>query len=570
MSAQYHREYDRSSLRQLLDCSLIIGAGLGDVRQDLGRFISLQKDIRRDELDTACRRDLRVVDPQHDMERIEKNKDDLLVDSYVWILRTDEYGAFTDWDNGNDGCSPCRVLWIKGHAGTGKTMLMMGLVRELSRQPAALAPTLSFFFCQGTDAVLNNATAILRSLIWLLLVQQPELILHLRQKYNEAGADLFKDRNAFYALSEAFRNMLKDTRLSPVNFVVDALDECDHAKSGLDELLSLIAESLTLTDKVRWLVSSRPEIAVHAKLGTPKVSKAVVELDSQRLEAPVHAYIDYKLSSLKGKDGYDNDTLARVSDVVRKRAINTFLWVALVFKELEQEDGYHAIQIIEEMPRGLSELYGHMMTRIETRHARDVAYCKKVLVAVSLAYRPLSLAELSALAGLPRTLDYTRAVVDKCGSFLTVKGGTVYQIHQSAKEYLVANYPLRLDQGGTPQGHVDMYQRSIDAMSTLLRRYMYKTQDFGVRPERSTPPAPDAMGPIRYSCTFWLDHLYDAVSQDARFKDEIADNGSVWNFLSHHFLHWTEGLSLLGGVAAGRVSIARVRKEVRFYNSRRY
>ncbi|RYP41354.1 hypothetical protein DL768_010511 [Monosporascus sp. mg162] len=40
------------------------------------------KDARRDDIKSACRRDLRVVDPQHDMERIEKNKDELLDDAY--------------------------------------------------------------------------------------------------------------------------------------------------------------------------------------------------------------------------------------------------------------------------------------------------------------------------------------------------------------------------------------------------------------------------------------------------------------------------------------------------------
>ncbi len=46
----------------------------------------------------------------------------------------------------------CRLLWIEGHAGTGKTMLMIGTIRELLRQPRILAPKVSFFFCQGADA----------------------------------------------------------------------------------------------------------------------------------------------------------------------------------------------------------------------------------------------------------------------------------------------------------------------------------------------------------------------------------------------------------------------------------
>ncbi len=47
----------------------------------------------------------------------------------------------------------------------GKTMLMIGLIRQLPHQPVALLPALSFFFYEGTDTVLNNATAVLRSVV---------------------------------------------------------------------------------------------------------------------------------------------------------------------------------------------------------------------------------------------------------------------------------------------------------------------------------------------------------------------------------------------------------------------
>ena len=71
-------------------------ARLGDVHQTLQNFISQQKDARRDNIESAYRRDLRVVDPQHDMERIEKSKDELLDNAYKWILRTPEYATFTN------------------------------------------------------------------------------------------------------------------------------------------------------------------------------------------------------------------------------------------------------------------------------------------------------------------------------------------------------------------------------------------------------------------------------------------------------------------------------------------
>ena len=514
-------------------------------------FISLQKDAYRDDVEAACRRDLRIVDPQHDMERIEKSKDKLLDDAYKWILGTPEYAAFTNWDNSGSECPPRRLLWIKGHAGTGKTMLMIGLIRQLSHQPVALSPALSFFFCQGTDAALNNATAVLRSLIWLLLLQQPCLISHLLQKYKESGVDLFRDYNAFIALSEAFRNMLKDPQLPPVYLAVDALDECTQGRS---DLIHLISTSLILSQKVKWLLSSRPEVDLLAVLKDP--SNSLVELDTQRLEEPVNAYINHKLMQLKYGEGYDDRVLAEVSYEVRKRAENTFLWVALVFKELSSVEGWDAVETVQSIPPGLTDLYGHMMARIDEGNERNRQRCKNVLAATFLVHRPLSLSELVVVAGLPAKIN-PRTIVDRCGSFLTIKDETVYLIHQSAKDYLGDNYTTRLQPAGVVQGHVDISIRAIDAMSSMLSRNMYNL-DFGFKPENMTPPDPDPLAPLQYSCVFWADHLCSLNSDNSRLVGELTDDGKVFGFLKEYFLRWLESLSLIGKLSSGLLSIRKI------------
>ncbi|RYP17831.1 hypothetical protein DL765_004315 [Monosporascus sp. GIB2] len=489
-----------------------------------------------DDTEVACRRDLRVVDPRHDIKRIEESKDKLLEDAYRWILRTPKYIAFTNWDDSGPDC-PRRLLWIKGHAGTGKTMLMIGLIRQLSPQPDTRVPALSFFFCQGTDTTLNNATAILRSLIWLLLLQQPCLISHLLQKYKESGADLFKDKNAFYALSEAFGNMLKDPQLSPIYFAVDALDECEQ---GLSDLIHLISTSLTLSDKVKWLVSGRPTV----ELKTPDTAGSLVELDAQRLEGPVNAYIDHKLSILKTREGYNDRILAKIANEVRQRAANTFLWVALMFKELDASvkdlnpvHGTYALEIIKEIPPSLSKLYNHMLSKIEKGRRSDPQYCKNALVAIILSYRPLTLSELAVLAELPSNM-HPRTVAKKCGSFLTIKQETVYLIHQSAKDYLDENYTFRLQPAGPAQGHADISRRSINAMSLVLKQNMYNL-DFGFKPKDMTPPDPDPLAPIRYSCLFWADHLC-FNDEHPKCLRELTDDGKVFEFLKNRFLRWLE------------------------------
>jgi hypothetical protein len=76
-AGQYFQEHTKTSLEVLIKRAEGMETRLGDIHQDIRDFISLQKDIHRDDIESACRKDLRVVDPQDDMERIEESKDEL-------------------------------------------------------------------------------------------------------------------------------------------------------------------------------------------------------------------------------------------------------------------------------------------------------------------------------------------------------------------------------------------------------------------------------------------------------------------------------------------------------------
>ncbi|KAH8800337.1 hypothetical protein F5884DRAFT_891236 [Xylogone sp. PMI_703] len=555
-SDQYNTLQAKSLLGKLVKDGEERQSLLGDVRQALWDYIALQKDMHIADRDAECLQDLRVIDPQDDMLKIENNKDELLDQAYQWITHTKEYSEFTTWNGVENNLSSRRLLWIKGPAGTGKTMLLIGLIRELSDRPLKFAPNVSYFFCQGTDTALNNATSTLRSLIWLLLIQQPRLISHLREKYKNSGGALFKDRNAFYALSTAFQSMLKDPQLSPVYFVVDALDECNKEKPGVADLIKLISTSLTLTDRVKWMISSRPEVDLHSKLKDLEPSVSLLELDAQSLEGPVNAYIDHKLSTLEDRDGYDKDCLSQISIEIRHRALNTFLWVALVFRELDTVDGWYALEVIQNIPPGLLELYDHMITKIENGKMNDPQYCKNILGVATLVYRPLSLSELAVLAGLPPKVN-PQTIVDKCGSFLTIKEQTVFLIHQSAKDYLEANYASRLQPTGAIQGHINISKRSIDAMSKL-RVNMYDIPYSGCPSGDIKPPNPDPLVAIRYSCIFWIDHLCEFDNQSSNRGEELPEYEAAFTFFKEHLLHWLESLSLIRTLSAGVVSIKKL------------
>ncbi|KAI0435821.1 hypothetical protein F4803DRAFT_573640 [Xylaria telfairii] len=538
MLAQYHMEDEKTRLRGLLASCEAMENSLGDIHQDMQGIINQQKSIWIDNKHKACLKDLFVVDPRDNMKTIMDNKEELLADVSKWIFGTTEYSTFMNWRDEASDTPMCRLLWVSGPAGTGKTMLLMGIVRKLESQFSSLSPRLSYFFCQGTNKTLNNATAILRSLIWLLLFQQPKLIEHILPDHDLKGRALFENQDAFHALGSIFEDMLKDPSLSPVYFIVDALDECDQ--QGLAPLLRLISKSLTLSDKVKWVISSRPDVNIRMdiqhELREFDSSKAIVKIDSGILEQPVNIYIDYKLSDLRRLPGYNNkNVLDDISTEVRQRANNTFLWVALALKELSKVPAYKAAVTIKSMPRGLSELYDRMMDKI-----KNLQECKDVLIAVSLALRPLSLPELAVVAGLPAGDDVPRTVAEECGSFLTITGEEVFLIHQSAKDYLSKVYESKLQSSGAAQGHAGICERSIDAMSANLRENIYSVPDFDFNPDDIIqPPDQDPLASIRYACLFWVDHL-------SFIPHHVDHYDRVHSFLKIHFLHWLEALSLMG------------------------
>ena len=181
-------------------------------------FLQQQALVQMGKEDKECIQNLRLTDPRDDKKRIEETKGGLLEDSYRWILENSDY---QQWHNDQQR----RLLWVKGDPGKGKTMLLCGIVNELEKSMAETG-LLSYFFCQATDSRINNAMAVLRGLVYLLIDQQPWLISHMRKKYNHAGKALFEDANAWVALSEIFTNILQDPSLKSTYLVIDALDEC--------------------------------------------------------------------------------------------------------------------------------------------------------------------------------------------------------------------------------------------------------------------------------------------------------------------------------------------------------
>ena len=506
--------------------------------------------------DSQCLADLRTTDPRDDKKRIEDIKGGLLKDSYQWIL---DHPEFLRWRRDEHS----RLLWIKGDPGKGKTMLLCGILDELrptTKLAAQEANTLlSYFFCQAADNRINSATAVLRGLLYLLVEQQPSLVSYIQKKYKHAGKTLFEDHNAWAALSEIFTCILGDPSLKSVYFVIDALDECE---TDLPRLLQLVVRSTT-SSRVKWIVSSRNRHDIERQLKlNDSQARLSLELkeNAEHVSHAVDVYIEKKISELEYLEDEDDDALRdQIRHALHQKAQGTFLWVSLVVDELKQVESWNAEQVLEELPTGLDELYHRMMRQIEQlKTTQDREFCRLVLSAATLAYRPLSIPELSVVAGL-RGMNAGKAkavetIVRMCGSFLTLQDDQVFVIHQSANDYLTT----WLQPAGVTQGHIDISRRSLDAMTSILEQKNPYNLDFGFRPKEMSPPQRDPLAPIRYSCVFWVDHLCSLNSDNSMFLGELTVDGKVFGFLKECFLRWLESLSLIRELSSGLLSIRKI------------
>lgn len=531
--------------------------GIFDVNMQLRYGEGMPNAFKRleEEIDKLgkCTKDLRLTDPRLDKKRIEYTKGGLLEDLYDWILQNSD---FQHWRDEHES----RLLWIKGDPGKGKTMLLCGIIDEMEKSNTRM--NLAFFFLQATDSRINNATAVLRGLIYLLVDQQPLLISHVRKKYDNAGKTMFEDTNAWTALVEIITNILHDPDLNSTYLIIDALDEC---VADLPKLLDCLVQMSSISPRVKWVVSSRNWPSIEERLETAGHKVGVcLELNAESVSTAVSIYIQHKTMQLAKLKKYNDYTRAAVQQHLISNAKDTFLWVALVCQNLESISRWETLAKLKAFPPGLDSLYQRMIDQICDSNHADL--CTQILASTAAVYRPITLEELTSLVeileDMSDDLDSLREIIGLCGSFLTIREGIIYFVHQSAKDYLLAKAVHKISPSGIGGVHQVIFSRSLQLMSKTLQQDMYKLRLPGVSIDLIQAPHPDPLALLRYSCTYWTKHSQEAYSSSTSYEHDLTDDGNIYRFLQDYFLYWLEALSLIREVPAGVLAISSLEAQL--------
>jgi hypothetical protein len=242
--------------------------------------------------------------------------------------------------------------------------------------------------------------------------------------------------------------------------------------------------------------------------------------------------------------------------------------VALACKRLESKDvePWQILDILKGLPSGLKDLYRRMLQ--EVKNSSHATQCRDILAAATLAYRPMSLAELSSssqpLSQHSHRLDALKRQVLRCKGFLVVSDDVVSFVHQSAKDFLLEDQLAKEfvweaeteDQllKSILRNHHNVLLIMLETMKKILKYDIYDLKKPGAEVPIPIPEgAFDPLDPVEYACCYWADHIL-------AFDDESAT--AALNFLKASLLYWLEACSLMGEVVTAVLAIQKLQKLV--------
>ena len=183
-------------------------------------------------------------------------------------------------------------------------------------------------------------------------------------------------------------------------------------------------------------------------------------------------------------------------------------------------------------PPGLDALYRQML--IPIHNSQNAEICKRIIAVVGAVYQPLTLDELESFVDMPRGVSRNYKALSKIirlySSFLTLRERTVSFIHQSAKDFLVEKAHGEIYPSGIESTHRTILLRSLQVMSKTIGRDIYGLDAPGFSIDQVKPPDPDPLSSVRYSCVYWINHLFDC-NPTRKATSDVQDNRSVDKFL---------------------------------------
>jgi hypothetical protein len=464
--------------------------------------------------------------------------------------------------------TPC-IYWLNGMAGTGKSTISRTVARNFKERGMLGA---SFFFKRG-EGDRGNAKKLFTTIVRQLVHHLPDMIPRVKQQIEKEfsiSTGLLQDQ--FKKLVIEPLNDVKDVRKDSTRIVViviDALDECD-GQNDVRRIISLLPEVQNIkTVRLKIFLTSRPEHPIQPgfRLMSTDSHKDFVlhEIESGVVKGDIEIYLRHKLGRIREENSIRSDwpgeanlqalaaiscplfisaaTFCRFIDTIQFKPEKRLVELLQGQKKYASRMGKTYLPILDQLVAGADP----------EEKVQILQEFQDIVGVIILLETPLSLRSLATLICLAGKLvsemeEIIETRLKLLHSVLSIPADPLHPIrllHLSFRDFLVDSSQTERHQFWVDEQ--EMHGRIADhciRVMECLKRNICNLPDYAVeRADIGTSLIKDHIQPdLEYACRFWVPHLVQSKTGSHRLE-------AVISFLSIHYLHWLEALSLLGSTS---------------------
>ncbi|KAH9053059.1 ankyrin repeat-containing domain protein [Lactarius vividus] len=359
-----------------------------------------------------------------------------------------EGGVFAEWN------AKGSLLWIHGKPGSGKTILMSTIIREIDSMRKAGLALMAYFFFDFRDNKKQHRRDLLSSLLFQLSARSDachDIFSRFYLDHDEGARQPSDD-----ALSQCLADMLKVKGQPATYIIIDALDESPNI-SGMptarENVLDLLEDLVGLQlPNVHLCVSSRPEFDIQTILEPLALFRVSLHEESGQM-ADISGYIKSVVRSDRNMRRWTGENKQLVINTLSEKADGMFRWVYCLLDILRRCFPASIHTVLDHLPKTLDETYEQTLLRIDEEKRQ---FAHRLFQCLAVSVRPLRVEELAEIlvirfepGALPqfntgwRLSDAEEAVLSACSSLITiinVDGSRIVQFaHFSVKEFLTSD-----------------------------------------------------------------------------------------------------------------------------------
>jgi ankyrin repeat protein len=357
----------------------------------------------------------------------------------MWFL---EHAHFQEWLAQDSG-----PLLVSADPGCGKSVLAKYLIDHVLPQSAIIC----YFFFKAQDQ--NTVRQALCALLHQLFSQKPSLIKHAMEQFSNNKENLINMTNSLWTI---LGNAVQDPQAGHVIVVLDALDEC--AELEFEGLMRNVENQChgnqSGHSKLKYLLTSRPYEKIVSKVRTllhnfPRIHIPGEE-SSEIISQEVNHVIKFRVERLAREKVLSDKVKDHLADRLLKITHRTYLWVYLVFDYLQMEDFKKTPKGVDSsiatLPKSVNQAYEQILSK-----SKEYRIVRKALCIILAAARPLTVSEMNVAMNIDSTsqsfhnLDleeeahFISRLRSWCGLFVSIHHGRIYFLHQTAREFLLAD-----------------------------------------------------------------------------------------------------------------------------------